>query len=162
MAIVTGEFTLLILQKYGFKAYMILFGSYSTNFKFYIHLPCISTQQQLTSPFDDTPVILSSDCQKTGLYQGSADCCEGYHNLDIIRLLQQSQTIYYCNQSVLAIVPDLKIFVFSISIIDLISRSTMIGSSLLCARYLYNSTGIRIYIDFFKSASRLSDRHCHG
>ena len=148
-AIVTGEFTILILQKYGFKVYMISFGFYSTNFKVYIHLPCISTQQQTTAPFDDTPVILSSDHQKTGLYQGSADCCEGYHNLDIIRLLQQSQTIHYCNQSVLAIVPDLTRLVFSISIIDLISRSTMIGSSLLCARYFYNLTGLRFYIFVF-------------
>ena len=108
---------------------MILFGSYSTNFKVYIHLPRINTQQQTTASFDDTPVILSSDGQKTGLYQGSDNCCEGYRNFDIICLLQQYQTIHYYNQSVLAIVPDLTILVFRITIIDLIPRSSMIGFS---------------------------------
>ena len=147
IAIATGEFTLLILQKYGFKVCMISFGFYSTNFKVYIHLPCISTQQQTTAPFDNTPVILSSDRQKTGLYQGSADCCEGYRNSDIMFLLQKSQAIHYCNQSVLAIVPDLNIFVLSITIIDLISRSTIIGFSLIVASYLYNSMELRFYID---------------
>ena len=124
MAIVTGEFTILILKKYGFKVCMISFEFYSTNFKVYIHIPCINTQRQKAAPFDDTSVILSSDRHNTGLYQGSANCCEGDHNSDIILLLQQYQKIHYCNQSVLAIVPDLNIFVFSISIIDLISRST--------------------------------------
>ena len=51
IAIVTGEFTLLILQKYGFKVCVILFGFYSSRFKFYIRLPCINTQQQTTTPF---------------------------------------------------------------------------------------------------------------
>ena len=157
-----GKFNLFILWKYGFKVCMISFGLYSTNFKVYIHLPCISTQQQTTAPFDENPFILSGDRQKTGLYQGSADCCEGDHNSDIFCLLQQYQTIHYYNQSVLAIVPNLNIFVFSISIIDIISRSAMIGFSLLCARYLYNSTELRFYIDCLKSSSRLCDCHCHG
>ena len=147
IAIVTGEFTFLILRKYGCKVCMILFSFYSTHFKVYIHLPCINSQRQKTASFDDTPVILSSDCYNTGLYQGSADCCEGFRNSDIIRMLQQSQTIHYCNQSVLAIVPDLNIFIFSITIIDLISRSTIIWFSLIVASYLYNSMELRFYTD---------------
>ena len=141
---------------------MILFGSYSSNFKFYIHLPCINTQQQTKEPFDDTPVILYIDRQKKGLYNGSDNCCEGDHNLDIICLLQQSQTIHYYNQSVLAIVPDLTRLLFSITNFDLISRSTMIGFSLICAIYLYKLTGLRFCIYCFKSASNICDRHCHG
>ena len=98
----------------------------------------------------------------TGLYQGSADCCEGYRNSDIICLLQPSQAIRYCNQSVLAIVPYLNIFIFSIMIFDLISRIALTRFSFLRARYLYNLMGLRFYIFFSLPASRLCDRHCHG
>ena len=77
---------------------MISFGFYSTYFKMDIHLPCINTQRQTTAPFENTPIISYSDRQKTGLYQGSDDRCEGDRNSDIIRLLQKSQAIYYCNQ----------------------------------------------------------------
>ena len=125
-AIVMGKFTMLILIKYSFKVCVLSFGFYSTNYKVYIHLTCINTQQRTTSPFDITYVISSSDRQTLRLYQGSADCCEGYRNPDIIRLLQPSQTINYCNQSVLGIVPYLNIFVFSITILDLISRSALV------------------------------------
>ena len=52
--VVTGEFTLLIIQKYGFDFCVILFGFYSTRFKVYIHSPCINTQQQTTKPFNYT------------------------------------------------------------------------------------------------------------
>ena len=78
------------------------------------------TQQQETAPFDDTPVISSSDHQKTVLYQGSDDSCDGYCNCGLIRLLQKSQAIHYCNQSVLAVFPDLNISVFIITIADII------------------------------------------
>ena len=114
----------------------------------YIYLPSINTQRQTTSPFDDTPVISSSYHQTTGLYQGSADRYEGDRNSDIIRLLQQYHTIHYCNQSVLEIVPDLKIFVFSITIVNLISISALVRLSLLCASYLHNWMGLRFYIYF--------------
>ena len=90
------------------------------------YLPWINTQRQATSPFYDTLVISYSNHQKTGLYQGSANRCEGDRNSNLIRLLQQSQTIHYCNQSVLYIVPDLNIFVFSITIVDIISRSALV------------------------------------
>ena len=52
-------------------------------------------------------VIKPSDHKKTGLYQGSDNRCEGDRSYDLIRLLQQSQSIHYCNKSVLGIFPDL-------------------------------------------------------
>ena len=51
VAIATGEFTILILWKYGFKVCVILFGFYSSHFKVYIYLPCINTQWKTTKPF---------------------------------------------------------------------------------------------------------------
>ena len=107
-------------------------------YKVYIYLPCINTQKLTTSPFDETPVISSRYHQTTGMYQGSADRCEGDRNSNIIRLLQQTQTIHYCNQSVLAFVLDLNIPVFSITVVDIISRSSLVRFSLLRASYLYN------------------------
>ena len=50
-AIVTGEFTTLILRKYSFKICMISSGFYSYHFKVYIHLPCINAQNLKTAPF---------------------------------------------------------------------------------------------------------------
>ena len=138
ISIVTGEFTIMILQKYGFKICVISFGFYSTHFKVYIHLPSINTQKRTTEPFDNTPVISPSNSQTIGLYQVSTNHCEGYHNYNIICLLQPSQAINYSNQSGLAIVPDLKILVFSIKCFDLILKSTLVWFSLLCAIYLYN------------------------
>ena len=126
IAIVAGECTILILRKCGFKVCVILFCFYSINLEVFIYLPCINTQKRAIEPFDDTPVISSSDHQKTVLYQGSANRCEGYRNSDLIRLLHKSQVINYCNQSVLAIFPDLNVFVFSIIIVYLISRSALL------------------------------------
>ena len=126
IAIVTDEFTLLILQKYGFKVCVILFGFYSTHYKVYIHITCINTQWQTTAPFDITYVISSSDCQTPRLYQGSADHCEVDRNSDIICLLRPSHIIHYFNQSVLAIVPDLNVLVWSITIFDIILRSALV------------------------------------
>ena len=79
------------------------------HYKVYIHIPCINTQRQKTASFDITNVISSSNRQTPRLYKGPANCCEGDHNSDIIRLLQPYHTIHYCNQSMLAIVPDLNI-----------------------------------------------------
>ena len=138
----------MILRKYCFKVCLISFGFYSTRFKVYIHLPYINTQLRTTSPFDITPVISYSDHRTIGLYQGSDYRYEGDRNSNIICLLQPSQTIHYCNQSVLSIVPDLNIFIFSIKSFDLISRSALILFSLLRARYLYNLTGLRFHIFF--------------
>ena len=131
-------------------------------YKIFIYLLSINTQQQTTSPFEENPVISYSDHRTTGLYQGSADCCEGDRNSDIIPLFQPSQAIHYCNQSVLAILPDLNIFVFSINFFDLISRSALVQFSLLRASYLYNSMGLRFYIFCSLPESRFRDRHCHG
>ena len=124
--IITGEFTMLILRKEGFKVCVILFGFYSTHYKVYIHLPCINTRQRKIAPFNITHVISSSNRWIPRLYQGSADCFEGDRILDIIRLLWPYQTIHYCNQSVLRIVPDLNILFWSINIFDLISRSSLV------------------------------------
>ena len=71
-------------------------------------------------------VIKSIKHQNTGLYQGSSDRCEVYRNSDLIRLLQKYQAIRYCNHSVLEILPDLNIFVFSIKIVDLIFISALV------------------------------------
>ena len=119
-----------------------------------IYLPCINTQRQKTAPFDETSVVSSSNHQKTGLYQGSDDRIEGDQNSYIICLLRKSQAIHYCNQSVLAIFPDLNIFIFSITIIGIILRSALVRFSLLRASYLYNSTGLRLNI-FFRNQHRV-------
>ena len=115
-------------------------------YKGYIYSPTINTQRLTLSPFDDTPVISYSDHQTAGLYQGSADCYERYCKSNIICRLQQSQTIHYCNQSVLAVVLDLNIFVFGITIFDIISRIALVRFSLLCPSCLYKFTGIGFYI----------------
>ena len=77
------EFTMLILQKYGFMNRVISFGFYSTNYKVYIHLPRINTQQQTTATFNITHAISSNDRQTPRLYQGSENCCEGDRDSDI-------------------------------------------------------------------------------
>ena len=101
---------------------MIFVDFYSTHYKVYIHITHIITQWWTKAPFDINHFISYSNRQTPRLYQGWADCCEGDCNLDIIRLLQPSQTIQYCNQSVLEIVPDLNIFVWTIISVDPISR----------------------------------------
>ena len=162
IAIFTGEFTILILQKYGFKVCVILFGFYSAHFKVYTHLTCINTQNKKQHHSTSLTSYHLETAKKTVLYQGSSDNCEGDRNPDIIRLLHKSQEIHYCNQSVLSIVPDLNIFVFSITTVDLIPRSTLIWSSLLRASYFYNSTGLRFYIYFLEPELRLRYHHFHG
>ena len=71
----------------------------------------MDAQQRTTAPFHSSHVLSSSNRQTPIMYQGSADSFEGDRNSDVIRLLQPSLTIHYSNQSVLAIVPDLNIFV---------------------------------------------------
>ena len=115
-----------------------------------------------TAPLDITHIISSSDRQNTRLYQGSADFCEGDHNSNIICLLQPYQTIHYCNQSVLAIVPDLNIFVWSIKIFDLISRkrpSTVLFYYVVAICITWQ--GLRFYNFGLLPDSRLCDCHCH-
>ena len=123
----------------------MLFDFYSTHYKVYIYLTCISTHRLTTAPFNSTHILSSSARQTPILYQESDDCCEGDRNSYVICLLQPSLKIHYCNQSVLAIVPDLNIFVFSITIFDLILRSTLVRLCLLRESYLYNSTRLRFY-----------------
>ena len=58
--------------------------------KVYIFFPCINTQQQSKEPFYYTPVISPPHRKqwKTGLYQGSANRCEGYCDSDLNRLAE--------------------------------------------------------------------------
>ena len=111
-----------VLQKYGFIVCVISFDFYSTHYKDYMYLSCINTQWQTTAPFNINHVLSYRDPRTPRLYQGSASHCEGDCNLDVICLLQPYLTIHYCNQSVLAIVPYLNIFIWSITIFYLISR----------------------------------------
>ena len=133
---------MLILQKYVFKVCVILFGFYSTCYKVYIHLPWININRLTTSPFDITHVISSSNHQTSILYQGSDDHCEGYRNSNIIFLLQQSQTIHYYNQWMLAIVLDLNILVLRITIFISFLEAPWYSYFIWRASYLYNSTGL--------------------
>ena len=136
ITIFRGEFTMLIQQKYGFKVYVISINFYSAHIKVYIHLPCINTHPQKTASFDITNIISYREFQIPRLYKGSANFCEGDRNSDRIRLLRPYQTIQYCNQSVLAIVPDLNIFVWSVTIIVSICRSALVQFfSIIC--YLF-------------------------
>ena len=98
-------FSNVVIMTLNYVLYPILVQNSEKMFilKVYIYLPCIETQRREKAPFDETPVISSSDHRKKGLYQGSADCCEGDRNSGLICLLQKSQAIHYCNQSVLAI-----------------------------------------------------------
>ena len=143
-----GSCTILILRKYGFKICVISFSFIPFILKVYIYLPWINTHLRGTAPFDNTCIISSSDHQKTGLYMESADCCDEDHKSDLIVLIQQSQAIDYCNQSVLVIVPDLNTFVFSITNGNFTSRSALVRFCFLYVRYLYDLTGIRFYILF--------------
>ena len=92
-----------VLLKYSFNVCVILFDFYSNHYKVYIHIPHIITKWWTKAPFNINHVVSSSDLQMPRLYQGWADCCEEDCNLDIIRLLQPSYKIHYCNQSVLVI-----------------------------------------------------------
>ena len=112
--------------QYGFKVCVILFNIYSTHYKVYIHIPCINTQHQNIVPSNITHVISSSDWELTRLYQGLANHCKGNRKSDIIHLLQPSKTIHYWNQSMLVIVPYLNIFVWSITMFDLILRGALV------------------------------------
>ena len=101
---------------------MVSFDFYSTCYKVYIYLTYIKTQ----------------------LHQGSDNCCEGDHNSDAIRPLQPYLKIHYFNQSVLAIVPDLNIFVWSITILISFREAPWYSTFLLSASYFYNSTVTKV------------------
>ena len=139
-------------MKYGFKFFVTSFDLYWTHYKVYIHLPCINTQKKITISHHSRPIIKWP--QNTKTVSGIANHFKGERNSNMIYLLWPSQAIHYCNQSVLSIVPDLNIFVFSITIVDLISRSALVRFSLLRASYFYNLMGLRF--SFFLVTSILS------
>ena len=144
IAIVPGECTMLIQQKRSFKACVIWLYLYSTHYKVNIHIPCIKKQRQTTESFYITHVVSSSNRWTPRLYQLSDDSFEGDHNADTIRLLQPSQTIHYCNQSMLAIfivlIYSFEVLLFYISF----REAPWYSSFILCASYLYNSTGNKV------------------
>ena len=135
----------------------------------FIYLPCINTQRQTTAPFDVTHVISSSDRQTPRLYQGSADRCEVYRNSDIIRLLQPSQTIHCFNQTVLVIVPDLNIFVFSIIFFYLVLRSALVQLSSITCEIFVELDGAKVLhiwfvtriVSSWSPSSRASALYCY-
>ena len=139
-----GECTMLILQKYGFNICVISFDFYSKDYKVYIHIPWIITQRQTTAPFDTSHVISFRDFRKMRLYQVSVDCCDGNCNSNIINLLQASQKIHCCKQSVLVIVQDLNTLVWCITNFDLISRSALVHFFSIMCWYLYNLTRTKV------------------
>ena len=51
ITIVTGECTVLLLQKYGFNIFASSFGFRSSSWKLYIHLRCNNTQRRTTTQF---------------------------------------------------------------------------------------------------------------
>ena len=114
-----------VLQTFGFIVCVISLDFYSTQYKVYIYLPCINTHRWTIAPFNVTHVLSYIDHRTQKRYQGSASHYEGDCNLDVICLIQPFLTIHYCNQSVLAIVPDLNIFVWYYDF-DLVSRSALI------------------------------------
>ena len=141
---------------------MILFDFYSTHYKVYIHIPHIIKKWWTKAPFNINHVISYSDLQTPRLYQGWTDRCEGDCNLDIVRLLQPYQIINYCNQSVLVISPDLNIFVWTIIIVNIISRKcpgTVLFYYVLAICITWQ--GLRFYNFGLLPYSRLRNLHCN-
>ena len=155
--------------KYGFIVCVISFVFYSTCYKVYIFLSCINTHRRTVVPFDITHVLSSSDRQTPRLYQVSADCCGGYRNSDVIHLLQTYLKIHYCNQSVLAIVPDLNIVVWSITIFISFRKVPWYITFLLPVIYLYNSTVTKVLqccfvtrlVSLWSSLSKVIALYCY-
>ena len=149
---------------------MISFDFYSTHYKVYIHLPCITKQRRKKSPFGIAHFISSSNFRTPRLYQGSANRCEGDSKSNIIRLLQPFQTIHYYNQSVLVIVPDLNRFVWSITILISFWEAPWYSSFLLRSIYLYNLMGTKVLQFWFvtrltsswSSLSQVSALYCYS
>ena len=119
---------------------MISFGFYSTCYKVYIYLPCINTHRQIISLFNINHFDSSSEYQTPILCQVWANYCGGYRNSDVFYLLQRYLTIHYCNQSVLAIFPDLNIVVWSITFIFSFQEVPWYITYLLSANYFYTLT----------------------
>ena len=162
ISIVIGEFTILTLQKYGIEVCVILLVFIQHILKFIsIHPASLhSNEQQHNSATLLSYQIMTAKTK--GLYQGSGNYSEKDQNSNIFCLLEQSQAIQYCNQSLLLIIADLNIFIFSITDFDLILRSALVQLCQLHASYLYTPTGVRFYIFCSKAPSRHRDRHCSG
>ena len=90
--------------------------------------------------------IKPSDHQNTGLYQESADRCEGYRDSDIIRLASAISMNPLPQPISIGDFPRPEHDLFSITIVDIILISFLLPFSLLRASYLYNSTGLVCYV----------------
>ena len=132
---------------------MILFDFYSTRNKVYIHLSCIIAQQKTLSQFESTLVLSSCNLRTSIMYQGSDVHCNRDHNSFLICLLQPYLKFVSCNISVLVIVPNLNILVWSIKMFFLILRNVLAIFISWQRLWFYN----------FRSSPDLHlwDLHCH-
>ena len=92
IAIVTGEFTILILRKYGFKVCATSLGFWSSYLKVYINLTCINKQQQTASPFPSWWPL--SRVSLLYWYCGNTVLRFVWHHLVFIRLILKFISIY--------------------------------------------------------------------
>ena len=114
--------------------------------KVYIYSPCINSQRWSTAPFNNTPVISPPNRKhwKTGLYQGSYNCCERYCDSNLNHLFSVILRKYTTVTNIISDSPGPERDIFSILIVDLISRSTLVRFILL--RVSYNLTGFVCYV----------------
>ena len=76
-------------------------------------------------------------------------------------MLQKSQAIHNCNQSVLAIFQDLNVTYSVLRFLTSFRKHPGTVISLPSASYFYNSTGLGWYFLCLEPASCLCERHCH-
>ena len=79
-------------------------------------------------------------------YQGSDDCCEGYRDSDLNLLASVILWQYTTVTNSVKYCPGPERDIFSISTDDLISRSALLGFSILRVSYYYNLTELVCYI----------------
>ena len=141
-----GEFTMVILLKYGFKDIVKWSGFYLTNYKVYIHLPCINTQKLTTAPLNITHIISSSNHWSTILSQGRPSIVREIITLILflcfIHLRQFTTVTNQCQQLSQTWTNSFEVLRFLISFWE----APWYSSSLLGDIYLYNPRGIRFHI----------------
>ena len=92
ITIVTGEYTVLLLQKHGFKFCTVLFGFWSSCLKVYIHLRCINTQKNRTTQFDSWSPL--SQVNLLSWYYENAFLRFVWYRLVLIQLIIKFISIY--------------------------------------------------------------------
>ena len=136
IAIVTGECTMLYYKNTALLFVWFRLISIQLIIKVICIYPASTHIRRIKAPFNINHFVSYRDHRRPRRYQGSANHCEKDCNLDVICLIQQFLTIHYCNQSVLAIVPDLNIFVWSITIFISFRKVPCYITYLLSASYL--------------------------